>query len=558
MTDHAQVTPIATSIASDRLEKDPLRPLIVALLCFVYSLFTWFERHVLQPSLIQWRQWRNHQPEHRLNAGLLDAKCYTEWKARAKELDMHLSNDRWKANPVSRVYDYKLIASRLEHLRKAREADDVDCMIYMLRGGLLRNFGGICDRKLFSHSYLGTKTLIEDYMEEMVKQIEYIESTDALDQQAKMKFFSDARQGFGCSALVLQGGTAFALYHLGVLKALHEQGLLPRIISGHAVGAMVAALICIHTDEELPEILQPNGINLQAFSTKTDKGHVHRRITRFLKHGYLMDMKVLQQCVRANVGDLTFEEAYARSKRVLNISVSSSRKEIPPLLNYLTAPNVLIWSAACCSTASVGLFGSCELLAKDTDGNIVKWTTSAVKWNHWSETSPSESEEPLKRLSELFNVNHFIVSQAMTYAIPFASNGHNLQQESMWNRVAYLIASELKHRLYQLDQFHMLPNVFRPVVDEKISGNVTIAPDLSISDFNILFSNPTHASLAYWILNGERATWPLLSFIRTRCMIELALDKAVLRLKAMNVEKEPVVVVPTQYPERKQRARSMH
>lgn len=55
--------------------------------------------------------------------------------------------------------------------------------------------------------------------------------------------------------------------------------------------------------------------------------HVHRRITRFLKHGkqviwftrdifqcadsvhkgYLMDMKVLQQCVRANVGDLTFE-----------------------------------------------------------------------------------------------------------------------------------------------------------------------------------------------------------------------------------------------------------
>lgn len=110
-------------------------------------------------------------------------------------------------------------------------------------------------------------------MEEMVKQIEYIEATDALDQQAKMKFFSDARQGFGCSALVLQGGTAFgkdrwwwfgnelrgninhkviALYHLGVLKALHEQGLLPRIISGHAVGAMVAALICIHTDEELP------------------------------------------------------------------------------------------------------------------------------------------------------------------------------------------------------------------------------------------------------------------------------------------------------------------
>lgn len=43
-----------------------------------------------------------------------------------------------------------------------------------------------------------------------------------------------------------------ALYHLGVLKALNEQGLLPRIISGTAVGALIAALICIHTDEELP------------------------------------------------------------------------------------------------------------------------------------------------------------------------------------------------------------------------------------------------------------------------------------------------------------------
>ena len=55
-----------------------------------------------------------------------------------------------------------------------------------------------------------------------------------------------------------------------------------------------------------------------------------------------MDMKVLQECVRANVGDLTFEEAYDRTKRILNISVSSSRTlEVPQLLNYLTAPNVV-------------------------------------------------------------------------------------------------------------------------------------------------------------------------------------------------------------------------
>lgn len=42
------------------------------------------------------------------------------------------------------------------------------------------------------------------------------------------------------------------LYHIGVVKALHERDLLPRIISGTAVGALIAALICIHTDDELP------------------------------------------------------------------------------------------------------------------------------------------------------------------------------------------------------------------------------------------------------------------------------------------------------------------
>lgn len=32
-----------------------------------------------------------------------------------------------------------------------------------------------------------------------------------------------------------------------------------------------------------------------------------------LHKGYLMDMKVLQQCVRANVGDLTFEASLCLS-----------------------------------------------------------------------------------------------------------------------------------------------------------------------------------------------------------------------------------------------------
>lgn len=57
-----------------------------------------------------------------------------------------------------------------------------------------------------------TKELIEEYMDEVVKQIEYIETTDKLEQQAKIKLLSDTRQAFGRSALVLQGGTAFGRF----------------------------------------------------------------------------------------------------------------------------------------------------------------------------------------------------------------------------------------------------------------------------------------------------------------------------------------------------------
>lgn len=59
-------------------------------------------------------------------------------------------------------------------------------------------------------------------MEEVVTQIEYIESTSDFDAQAKIKFFSDTRQSFGCSALVLQGGTA-----LGTHKNLHSKLFSP-------------------------------------------------------------------------------------------------------------------------------------------------------------------------------------------------------------------------------------------------------------------------------------------------------------------------------------------
>lgn len=175
------------------------------------------------------------------------------------------------------------------------------------------------------------------------------------NSQAKLELLHDTRQAFGRTTLLLQGGSAFGLCHLGVVKALHLQGLLPRIITGTATGAMIAALVGIHSEDELMPLLDGEGIDLSAFerrkmvnggdgsnSDSSWVGTFYRRMRRLLRKGYLFDVGVLEECVRANVGDLTFEEAYARSKRILNITVATMGKNgTPNLLNYLTAPNVV-------------------------------------------------------------------------------------------------------------------------------------------------------------------------------------------------------------------------
>lgn len=243
----------------------------------------------------------------------------------------------------------------------ARERMDIFTLANLLRSGLVRNLGHITSTKLFTHAYAGTKLLIDEYITQVALSIQYVTSLPpdpkqetSFTPQAKLELLHDTRQAFGRTTLLLQGGSAFGLCHLGVVKALHLQGLLPRIITGTATGAMVAALVGIHPENELLSLLDGETIDLSVFDgrhktcpngTNSSEGWMltfFRRLKRFLRTGNLFDMELLEECVRVNVGDLTFEEAYARSKRILNITVATAGKNgIPNLLNYLTAPNVV-------------------------------------------------------------------------------------------------------------------------------------------------------------------------------------------------------------------------
>ena len=228
----------------------------------------------------------------------------------------------------------------------------------MFRSGLVRNLGNITTPRLFNRAYAGTKLLIEDYVTHVAIAIRQIAShptsqwCDAgLSSQAKLDLLHDARQSFGRSALVLQGGSAMSAFcHLGVAKALHLRGLLPRIVAGSSTGAIVAAFVCACTEEELLPFLSGDSIDLNAILL-----HCHedaktpamlRLLRNYLKDGKSFDSRKLEGCLRAEIGDLTFEEAYFRSERVLNIILSTKQDaEAPRLLNYLTTPKTVSYGS---------------------------------------------------------------------------------------------------------------------------------------------------------------------------------------------------------------------
>ncbi|KAK7755310.1 triacylglycerol lipase [Diatrype stigma] len=574
---------------------------------------------------------------------LHNAETYEDWEHAALQLD----NLKGRNDPSSRSYDWILINERLNSIAAARAARDVGSLLDLVRSGLVRNLGNITAPRLYNRAFAGTKYLIEEYTAQVAGAIEDIDAcaptpihghghahadtdakhqqqndmyaqrqqqhvhrnTSTLSTQRKLDFLHDSRQAFGRSTLVLQGGAIFGLCHLGVIKALFLRGLLPRIITGTATGALIASLVSIHTEEELPNVLKGDGIDLSAFEAHDQQVHNNsssrvgsfwsttgwetlvRRVKRFWREGYFLDVKVLEECVKANVGDLTFEEAYNRSKRVLNITVATEGQEgVPTLLNYITAPNVLIWTAAVASNASTpSLYGSRQttVLCKDADGQIVPWAP-AEAFRAWTTHVSSSSEKdlrfksPLARIAQLFNVNHFIVSQARPYLLPFlqsdmhgptappsllsrffffpffSSPHHASGSGSMMSTQQLLfrvVGLELRHRLRQLDALGLLPaSIRRFLVDEDVpttssatnvaSGGggggatttlLTLVPDVAPADFaRLLLDTPARGeALDAWIRRGERSVWPAVAALTARCAVELELERAYQRARRL-------------------------
>jgi TAG lipase / steryl ester hydrolase / phospholipase A2 / LPA acyltransferase len=128
------------------------------------------------------------------------------------------------------------------------------------------------------------------------------------------------------------------------------------------------------------------------------------------------DTEHFRKTLKQNIGNYTFQEAFDRTGRILNIIVAPVNGTDPPrLLNYLTAPHVMVWSAAAVSSAAPGIFGPGYLYVRQSDGS--ERPESSVKWYDGS----VEKDLPMEQLAELFNINHFLVSQVNPQAALLSS-----------------------------------------------------------------------------------------------------------------------------------------
>lgn len=465
-----------------------------------------------------------------INSKLRNAETYDDWKAAGLAHDHHHGLTKWKHVEKSDLYDYKAIRRRLNKLIEYRQKNDNHGLLFTLNEGIHGNIGGMGAASLFNKTKQGTKQLIVDYVNEVSSALAHLSRprVKGVSRGEKLDFFQRASLCFGRSALMMSGSGTFLFFHVGVLKALWEQDLIPEIISGSSGGSFVAAVIGTRAKSDLTEIFNPEFINLEA-----DLRTIFNRFV--IRNSRQVGRRELEQSVAKLIPDLTFEEAYTLSGIHINISITPAEThQRSRLLNAVTSPNVMIREAVLASCCVPGVFAPVTLAAKNVHGERVPYLPS----RKWVDGSLSD-DLPMKRLSRLYGVNHFIVSQTNPIVLPFISAEKNdggflatlsetgLKTIKDWGLAAgYLIQKPLHSDSY----LSKLINGYISVVSQTYTGDINILPSSRFLNLSRALAVRSNMEVYDLIREGEKAAWPEIEKIRLQTHVSRVLWEIVKRL----------------------------
>lgn len=243
-----------------------------------------------------------------------------------------------------------------------------------------------------------------------------------------------------------------------------------------------------------------------------------------------------------------------------SVPVTPNNPSDPPrLMNYLTTPHVIIWSAVVASCSIPGVWEPQRLLVKDVDG-VIRFESPSDDGgaSRYSDGS-MEQDLPMQQLSEMFNVNHFIVSQANPHAVMFASFAHLKRKaplgllNPLFTGLFTSVLTFLKHQCRSwLDHVVQIIGRQRSVPQHATSRilysrffiqnyegrdhcDISFIPWINhcslLRAMQYVLYNPNEHDYRAWSDAAERETWKFLPAIKSHLAEEVTLHRCVERLR---------------------------
>ncbi|KAK6091443.1 hypothetical protein MT418_008039 [Batrachochytrium dendrobatidis] len=401
------------------------------------------------------------------------------------------------------------------------------------------NVAGIDKEDPYRFTYFGTISIVDQYVSEVIHSLEYVAASPHISNLSKYALFRDLSRTFGRSALCLSGGASFGFNHLGVIKALLEQGLLPKMITGTSAGSFIGAMVAVRTDDELKkEILVPEVANRIRFSQES----LYTCWKRLWKTGAWLDPKMVQEQIKYfTKGDMTFLEAYQRTGRIFNVAVVSHESPLESkLLNYLTSPDVVIYSAIIASSAIPAILPPALLISKNPrTGELKPFRSAGCFWRDGS----LRSDIPQHEFRQLFNISYTIVSQVNPHVALFYFNprggtgspimhrgGHGWRGGFFASLIVQYFLLDLQKWLSFIRDMDLLPRILGADLSnlwlQSFGGDVTILPPRPhLMDYARIMCDPSSERIQRHFHDGQLASYSKVQMIGHRLRVEQCLER---------------------------------
>ena len=372
-----------------------------------------------------------------------------------------------------------------------------------------------------------------------------LKGSNEMELSDRMNLIRKLKHNMGRTALMLSGGGAQAMYHLGTIKALCESDRYDdiQVISGTSGGSITAAMCAIKNQDELLKHVCVSEVstdfmlngemarkNIRWFPKLMDMG------AYWLKHRLLVDSDDFKRCCEFYYSDTTFSEAFEKTGKHCCITVSASRAESGGaqrlLLNHISTPHVTLASAVVASCALPGVMAPAKLRTKDSEGRQELFEVDGVEWIDGS----VQADLPFKRISTLFNVSSYIVCQTNFHVLPFLHKAHHPNMKSLYWKVFQTCEWDIRSRALNLSRLGLFPKIFgqdiSKVFKQKYHGDLTLVPRFTTLQVFGLKSlvNPDVDDMKIYLQNGQSAAWPYLGVIKEMLRLERAIDKCMNRL----------------------------